>query len=279
VCASTPTIEVAAVNRGTNSRSSFWRSLQIQRRVIHALLMREVITRFGRENIGVLWLIGEPMVFTLGITALWSAAGMNHGSSLPIVAFAITGYSSVLMWRNSVNRCNAGIQSNFNLLYHRNVRVLDVFVTRILLEMAGATASFLVLATFFTAIEWMELPADPLLVVSGWLMLAWFGAALAVLVGAASAYSELVDRIWHPTAYLLFPLSGAAYMVDWLPAKAQAVVLLLPMVHGVEMLREGYFGHVVRTHYDAVYMAQVNLVLTLLGLLLVRDAARRAEAR
>jgi len=35
----------------------------------------------------------------------------------------------------------------------------------------------------------------------------------------------------------------------------------------------------VRTHYDAVYMAQVNLVLTLLGLLLVRDAARRAEAR
>jgi len=267
------------MNRDAASRISFWRSLQIQRRVIHALLMREVITRFGRENIGVLWLIGEPMLFTLGITALWSAAGMNHGSTLPIVAFAITGYSSVLMWRNSVNRCNAGIQSNLNLLYHRNVRVLDVFVTRILLEMAGATASFLVLATFFTAIEWMELPADPLLVLGGWLMLAWFGAALAILVGAASAYSELVDRIWHPTAYLLFPLSGAAYMVDWLPVKAQAVVLLLPMVHGVEMLREGYFGHVVRTHYDAAYMAQVNLVLTLLGLLLVRDAARRAEAR
>lgn len=29
-------------------------SLAIQRRVIGALLMREVITRFGRENIGVL---------------------------------------------------------------------------------------------------------------------------------------------------------------------------------------------------------------------------------
>jgi len=267
------------MNWGAASRKSFWRSLQIQRRVIHALLMREVITRFGRENIGVLWLIGEPMVFTLGITALWSAAGMSHGSTLPIVAFAITGYSSVLMWRNSVNRCNAGIQSNFNLLYHRNVRVLDVFVTRILLEMAGATASFLVLATFFTAIEWMALPADPLLVLGGWLMLAWFGTALAILIGAASAYSELVDRIWHPTAYLLFPLSGAAYMVDWLPANAQKVVLLLPMVHGVEMLREGYFGHIVRTYYDTAYMAQVNLVLTLLGLLLVRDAARRAEAR
>lgn len=254
-------------------------SFAIQRRVISALLMREVITRFGRENVGVLWLIGEPMMFTLGVATLWAAAGLNHGSSIPIVAFAITGYSSVLLWRNTVNRCNSGIQQNLNLLYHRNVRVIDVFVTRIILEMAGATASFLVLAVIFTGIEWIAPPADPLMVAGGWLMLAWFGAALAIVVGAATAYSELVDRIWHPTAYLLFPLSGAAFMVDWLPPALQQTVLLLPMVHGVEMVREGYFGNVVRTHYDVAYMASVNLVLTLVGLFILRDAANRVEAR
>ena len=254
-------------------------SFAIQRRVISALLMREVITRFGRENVGVLWLIGEPMMFTLGVATLWAAAGMNHGSSIPIVAFAITGYSSVLLWRNTVNRCNSGIQQNSNLLYHRNVRVIDVFVTRIILEMAGATASFLVLAAIFTGIEMIAPPVDPLLVVAGWLMLAWFGAALAIVVGAATAYSELVDRVWHPTAYLLFPLSGAAFMVDWLPPALQQTVLLLPMVHGVEMVREGYFGNVVPTHYDVAYMASVNLVLTLVGLFILRDAANRVEAR
>ena len=37
-------------------RTPFLRSLAIQFRVIRALLMREVITRFGRHNIGVLWL-------------------------------------------------------------------------------------------------------------------------------------------------------------------------------------------------------------------------------
>ena len=258
---------------------SLRRSFAIQRRVIWALLMREVITRFGRENIGVLWLIGEPMIFTLGITALWSGAGMQHGSSLPIVAFAITGYSSVLMWRNAVNRCNNGVQQNLGLLYHRNVRVVDVFITRILVEMAGASASFIILATFFTAIEWISPPADLLLVLMGWCMLAWFGLALALLLGAASAYSELVERIWHPTAYLLFPLSGAAFMVDWLPPEAQRVVLWLPMVHGVEMIREGYFGSVVRTYYDVAYMAACNLVLLLIALVLVRNAADHTKAR
>ena len=49
------------------------------------------------------------------------------------------------------------------------------------------------------------------------------------------------------------------------------------MVHGVEMVREGYFGSTVRTHYDLGYMAMCCLALTLVGLFLVRDAGRRAE--
>jgi capsular polysaccharide transport system permease protein len=262
-----------------SSEISFLKALAVQRRVLGALLMREVITRFGRENLGVLWLIGEPMLFTLGVAALWSAAGMNHGSNVPIVPFAITGYSSVLMWRNSVGRCNSAIQQNLSLLYHRNVQVIDVFITRILLEVAGATASFVVLSVFFIAIEWIAPPTDLLLVVSGWLMLTWFGASLSLVIGAATAYSELVERIWHPTAYLLFPLSGAAFMVEWLTPGARQVVLLLPMVHGVEMIREGYFGGAVRTHYDIGYMALCCLGLTFLGLYLVRDAGRRVEAQ
>ena len=40
---------------------SLARSLRIQGRVLHALLMREVITRFGRDNLGVLWIVAEPV--------------------------------------------------------------------------------------------------------------------------------------------------------------------------------------------------------------------------
>ena len=258
--------------------SSFRDGFRIQLRVLHALMMREVITRFGRENLGVLWLVGEPALFTLGVTALWTGAGLNHGSNLPIVAFAITGYSSVLMWRNTATKCNQAVLQNFNLLYHRNVQVLDVFITRIVLELAGATASFVTLSLLFIALDVIDPPVDLMTVIGGWLMLAWFGASLGLALGSASTYSEFVDRIWHPTSYLLFPLSGAAFMVDWLPKTMQDVVLVLPMVHGVELVREGYFGHTVHTHYDIAYMATVCLVLSFVGLLLARDASRRVEA-
>jgi capsular polysaccharide transport system permease protein len=256
---------------------SLLHSLVIQRRVLHALLMRELITRFGREHLGVVWLVAEPMLFTLGVATLWMASGLHHGSPIPIVAFAVTGYSSVLMWRNSANRSGGAITQNKPLLFHRNVRVIDVLVTRIALEVGGATSSFIVLSTLFTFIGWMPFPNDLLKVVCGWLMLAWFGASLALLIGAGTAFSDVVERLWHPAAYLLFPLSGAAFMVDWLPAGMQKVVLLLPMVHGAEMLREGYFGNVVPTHYDIGYMALCCLSLSLAGLYVVRQANRRVE--
>lgn len=241
------------------------------------MMMREIITRFGRDNLGVLWLFVEPMLFTLGVAALWTAIGMHHESSIPIVAFAITGYSSVLLWRNCASRCVMAIGPNTNLLYHRNVRVIDIFLTRIALEIAGATMSFFILGCIFTAAGWMSAPVDMLRVLQGWLLLAWFGTALALVIGAGTAYSETVEKLWGPASYILFPMSGAATMVDWLPKSFQDVILFLPMVHGVEMLREGYFGGIVRTHYDVYYLSMANLLLTLWGLLLVAGAGRRVE--
>jgi ABC-type polysaccharide/polyol phosphate export permease len=162
-------------------------------------------------------------------------------------------------------------------LFHRNVQVIDVLLTRILLEVGGATSSFIVLSMLFIFIGWMPPPNDLLEVVFGWVMLAWFGASLALLIGGGTAFSEMVERLWHPASYLLFPLSGAAFMVDWLPVGMQKFVLLLPMVHGIEMLREGYFGNVVVTHYDVGYMAWCCLILSLAGTFVVRQASRRVE--
>jgi ABC-type polysaccharide/polyol phosphate export permease len=255
-------------------QTSLARSWQLQRGVIGALLMREILTRYGRHNIGFLWLFLEPMMFTLGVTAVWSLARSIHTSNLPIVAFAVTGYSAVLLWRNMPARLIGAVGPNASLMYHRNVKMIDIYLSRLLLEAAGATMSFVVLVVLFVTLGWMGGPEDVLTVAFAWFLLAWFGGSLALLLGAVSEQSDLIEKLWHPVSYILFPLSGAAFIVDSLPVHMQKFVLLLPMVHAVELMRHGYFGSKIQAHYNVSYLVLSCVVLTFLGLAKVRQVSR-----
>lgn len=251
-------------------RGSLREAWSVQRRVIGALLLREMLTRYGRNNIGFLWLIVEPMLFTVIITLLWTATRAVHGSNIPIVAFALTGYSAILLWRNMPGRCIGALKSNMPLLFHRQVKILDVYLARILLEFAASSMSFIILGIALWAADWLLPPEDSMKVLAGWLLLAWFGAALAMTLGALSERYDLIDKLWPPLSYILFPLSGAAFLVDALPERAREVVLYLPMLHAVEFIREGYFGSAFRAHYDLSYLIIFNVGLTLFGLSQVR---------
>ena len=254
---------------------SLRRSLSIQARVVWALVLREILTRYGRHNIGFSWLFVEPMMFTAGVTILWSF--LHATFALPVIAFTVTGYSTILLWRNGVNRCALAIEPNRNLLFHRNVKVIDFFFSRLVLEISGATVSFVVIAGTLMFMGLMAPPADILLMLCGWSMLAWFCLGLGLMVGAMSEYSEAIDRLWHTCTYLMLPFSGLFYMVEWLPTYLHEWAMWVPMINASEMIRGGYFGELVTPHYDIGNFALVNLVLTFLGLIMVRGAAKRVE--
>jgi len=158
-------------------------------------------------------------------------------------------------------------------MYHRQVKAIDIYLGRIALEAVGASMSFFLLSAFFIFLGWMEAPDDMLLVLGAWGLVALFGASLAIFLGSLSERFEIVEKLWHPASYLVFPLSGAAFLVTSLPQSAQDVVLYIPMVHGTEMLREGYFGNNVDTLYDTGYLVACTLVMMCLGLALSRRMA------
>lgn len=252
-------------------------ALALQRRVIGALLMREILTRYGRRNIGFLWLFIEPMIFTLGIASIWIATKSVHGSGLSVWGFSLTGYSCLLVWRNCGSRTIKALEPNLALMFHKNVKTIDIFLARIALEVAGASASFFVLALLFTVIGLTDAPNDILGLAASWLMMCWFATSLALLIGALSEYSELLDRLWHMVVYLMFPASGALFILDWLPPEARDIISWIPMVHGTEMVRYFYLGPVFTPHYEVEYFLQFNIILTFVALLSIRMLVRKME--
>jgi ABC-2 type transport system permease protein/capsular polysaccharide transport system permease protein len=65
-------------------------------------------------------------------------------------------------------------------------------------------------------------------------------------------------------------LSGSAFLVSALPPFAQEIVLYIPMVHGVELVREGLFGSKAHAIYDLGYVIPFSLVLSAAALILAR---------
>ena len=124
----------------------------------------------------------------------------------------------------------------------------------------------------------MDLPNNFLMMVTGWVLLTWFALALALTVGALFEISEVIDRLWHAFTYLMFPLSGSAFFVYWLPKPAQKVVLYVPMVHFSEMIKHGYYGDLVPTYESLSYIIWWNLSLSFVGLFLVRYISQKIEA-
>ena len=249
----------------------------IQKRVIGALLMREIITRYGRNNIGFLWLFVEPLLMTLMIVLLWGAARANQYSDLNIIAFTLTGYPLAMMWRNVSNRAIGAISANTSLLYHRNVRVLDTLFARMLLEIAGATIAQIAIVGGLILIGWIPTPADVFYMLMAWLLMAIFAIGLGLVICSIAFKVEAFGKIWGTFSFVMMPLSGVFFFVSSLPQQAQQYVLWMPMVHGTEMFRQGYFGASVITHESISYIVLCNLVLLLLGFIMVNDFSKGVE--
>lgn len=237
--------------------------------------MREIITRYGRHNIGFLWLFAEPMLFTLGVTILFSIIGAHKADGISITAFVLTGYSTVLLWRNMPSRCVGALGPNHSLMFHRQVKPIDVYFSRLILEAFGATISLIILSLIFISVGLVNPPKDYLMALAGWFLLAWYAFALSTFIGALSEQTEIIERVYHVFNYLMVPLSGSFFIVESLPTNFQKIMLLNPTVSCAEMFREGFFGKSYIWHYDIGYVVIFNMVLTLMGLSQIRYISKK----
>lgn len=247
---------------------------KIQGRVVRALLVREMMTRYGRRNIGFLWLIAEPLILTGGIILVWSL-GHRATHGVPIVAFALTGYSLLTLWRQIVQRALGCFRANGPLFFHQNVRFLDTILARALLEMFGALAAFLVAYLFLGLAGFVRPVEDHLLLAGAWGLMSLFAFGIGLLVAAASEIWEATERFVPALMYLTLPFSGVFTMMAWLPEGARDVLLVSPLVHGTEMFRAGFMGDAFTFHYAPWYLAAWALGTVAAGLLAVRAAEER----
>jgi capsular polysaccharide transport system permease protein len=246
---------------------------RVQWRVVRALVIRDMMVRYGRDNIGFLWVVLEPMILTIGVTALWSAVKSPFENGVHVISLVLSGYMPLTLWRHTSGAGVFILRRSNQILYHRRLTVWDVVLARMVTEVLGVSLAFFVVygALFLAGV--VEAAADPALMLVGWFLLAGLGVGMGLVFAGLTEYVEATERIVQPFQYMIIPLSGTFFLIDWLPKRAQDLIWYNPLVHCYEAFRAGFFGESLTTHFDVWYPAVWIVLLWAVGFKLL-DAAR-----
>lgn len=233
--------------------------------------------RYGREHLGFVWVVLEPMLLTAGVLVLWTSlkGAFEHGA--PIVELVLTGYMLLTLWRHMTNASILLHRRSIPLLYHRPVSGFDIFYARLLLEFSATTTALLFVWVPLALLGIVSPIADWGLAICGWLIMGALATGAGALILIATEANETMEKFIQPIQYLLVPLSGTFFMVGWFSPNIQSLLLINPLVHCYEVFRAGFFGSAIETHFSISYVIIWALLLNFFGVVGIRYLCRHVQ--
>lgn len=243
----------------------FATALRVNARTMSALATRFIIGRYGRENMGFVWMFIEPALLCVGVMIMWSYAGGHDSHGVGLVSMVFTGYMPLTLWRHVSNSGGHIFRSAKEILIHKNVTYLDVFFTKVGMEFISVTAATLMIYAGLSTFELLPPIYDLANVLHGWFLMAAMAFGFATMLAAASEHIKVVEKFVAPIQYVTLPISGTFFLLSWMPDSARDVLVWVPLVHAFELFRSGFFGPSIVTYADPSYAWFCAIVSTGLG--------------
>lgn len=237
-----------------------------QLRVMQALAIRFVISRHGRENLGFLWVLIEPMLLCLGVMIIWRLMKGASDHGVAVVAMVFSGYMPLTLWRHMTNSGIFIYRSAKPLRNHRNITYLDIALSRMILEFTSTTAAAVIIYIVLTQFKLMDTAHDFGYLLIGWLIMASLGFGFGLMLAAASEEHETLAHFIQPIQYLSLPISGSFFLLDWLPTRYRELVEYIPLVHSYETFRKGLFNPDIVTYGAPSYALGWSVIMTAIGI-------------
>lgn len=247
-------------------------------RVVAALMVREMITRYGRSWGGYFWAIAEPV----GMIAILSLAFSQFLRSPPIgqsfVLFYATGFIPFHFYAILSSQVSNSISFNRSLLSFPMVTALDAVLARSILAfltMIVVTAivfagiAIIVAESFAVSLENLFLAC---------LASSVLGAGLGTLNTVIFAYLPFWQNVWAILNRPMFIISGIFFTYESMPTAIQDILWWNPLIHVVGEARVAFYPIYDGDYIFLAYPFAVGIFCFLLGgVLLLRNRSYIVE--
>jgi len=249
-----------------------------QARVVRALILRETRARFGKHRLGYLWAFLEPVFFIGTFYLIYLIAQRRLPAGMDIISFITTGLLPFQVFRNISKKTMNATGGNKPLLTYPKVKPFDLVVARFILEAATFTTIFLVLLAVSTYFAPPGREIDDVLgIVMGLGLAIGFGGAVGVTFSGIALLAPAFERVQSIIMRPLFWISGVFFTANQLPSWGRAYLMWNPILHAVEMVRDGFFTSYTAYYANPWYPAMWVLLMGAAGLHLQRYALKRDD--
>ncbi|MDO5650807.1 MAG: ABC transporter permease [Moraxella sp.] len=256
--------------RPVKKRSGF----AVMMAAIHALLMRELQTRFGSYRLGYLW---APLEVILQMAIMMVIFGTVMARTLPgmdYMLFLVSGFTPFFMMQKIATRALGAVDANSGLLMYRAVRHIDVIIARSFLELIIYFVTFvlLLLGLAFFGIGFSTAHLD--IVLLCWLTMFLFAFGLAMILMIVGHYGGEFSKIISIIFTVLYFTSGVIYSVHIVPEPYLSYLMYNPFIHNLELLRHALSPTYPNYHIDFMYFIKWLMAVNFVGLLLYKAFER-----
>lgn len=243
-------------------------------RTIAALMLREMVTTYGRSPGGYVWAVLEPVAGIALLTVIFSAGFRSPalGTSFPL--FYATGMLPFLMYTDLSGKVALSILFSKPLLAYPAVTYLDAILARFLINMlTQLLVAYLVLFGILTIFDTQVVPDYPT-IVQGFAL----AALLALGIGTLNCYLFIRFPVWQRAWSILtrpmFIISCIFFLFETIPEVYRDVLWYNPLVHVVGMMRRGFYSNYDANYISVTYVVGVSMMCMMAGLLFLHRSHR-----
>lgn len=240
----------------------------------HALLMRELQTRFGSYRLGYLWAPLDVILQMAIFLVIFGALMKRVLPGIDYMLFLVSGFTPFFMLQKIATRSLGAVSANAGLLMYRAVRHIDVIIARSFLELVIYFVTFVILLVGLTFFGVSFSVAHLDIVLFCWLMMFLFAFGLAMVLMIVGHYGGELSKVIGIVFTILYFTSGVLYSVHIVPEPYLGYLMYNPIIHNLEILRHALSPTYPIYHASMLYFIQWTVCVNFLGLLLYKACER-----
>ena len=243
-------------------------------RAITALILREMVSTYGRTPLGYLWAVLEPVAGIALLTVIFSMGFRSPplGTNFPI--FYASGLVPFVLYMDVSNKVMDSLRFSSQLLVYPRVTFTDAILARFILNLlTQLLVAYILFSGIVILFDARTAPALPGIAL-GLAMAASLGLGIGTLncflIGVMPAW----QRVWAILNRPLFLISCIFFLFESVPEPFRSILWYNPLVHVVGQTRSGFYPYYEAPYVSLIYVFGIALISLLLGLVFLRRYAR-----